>query len=241
MARCNCSGQTCGCRITEGAGVTITGAGTPTSPWVISAEGGGGGTSGWAAGDRKETYRTVTDAGWLECNGQAVSRSTYADLFAAIGTAYGAGNGTTTFNLPNEAGRVALGAGSGYPQGATGGNAETTLTIPNLPVHTHGMVHTHSIAHDHAAFDTNSGGTHTHKLQLSDTGSSNSSVAKGQSSGTDRDDPVETTGGHVHRINVPSYVGNSGASSLSQTDPTGSGQAFSNLPPYRAMRVLIKT
>ncbi|HWV45221.1 MAG TPA: phage tail protein, partial [Nitrospira sp.] len=38
--------------------------------------------------------------GWLQCNGQAVSRTTYALLFAAIGTAFGAGNGTTTFNVP---------------------------------------------------------------------------------------------------------------------------------------------
>ena len=40
-------------------------------------------------------------SGWLLCNGNAVSRTTYADLFAVIGTNYGAGNGTTTFNLPN--------------------------------------------------------------------------------------------------------------------------------------------
>lgn len=39
--------------------------------------------------------------GWLECNGQAVSRTTYADLYAKIGTKYGAGNGSTTFNLPS--------------------------------------------------------------------------------------------------------------------------------------------
>src|SRR5262245_30304705 len=40
-------------------------------------------------------------SGWLLCNGQAVSRTTYANLFAAIGTAYGSGDGTSTFNVPN--------------------------------------------------------------------------------------------------------------------------------------------
>ena len=40
-------------------------------------------------------------AGWLQCNGAAVSRTTYAALFAKIGTKYGSGNGSTTFNLPN--------------------------------------------------------------------------------------------------------------------------------------------
>lgn len=43
--------------------------------------------------------------GWLICNGQAVSRTTYANLFSAIGTTYGKGNGSTTFNVPNLIGR----------------------------------------------------------------------------------------------------------------------------------------
>lgn len=42
--------------------------------------------------------------GWLKCNGQAISRTAYADLFAVIGTAYGIGDGNTTFNVPNIAG-----------------------------------------------------------------------------------------------------------------------------------------
>ena len=47
--------------------------------------------------------------GWLLCNGAAVSRTTYANLFQAIGTAWGAGDGSTTFNLPNFTGRVVQG------------------------------------------------------------------------------------------------------------------------------------
>ena len=41
-------------------------------------------------------------SGWLICDGSAISRTTYADLFAVIGTSYGAGDGSTTFNLPNK-------------------------------------------------------------------------------------------------------------------------------------------
>ena len=52
-------------------------------------------------------------SGWLLCNGNAVSRTTYADLFAVIGTNYGAGNGTTTFNLPNYDDYWLIGAPSG--------------------------------------------------------------------------------------------------------------------------------
>lgn len=56
--------------------------------------------------------------GWLMCNGQAVSRTTYATLFNKIGTAYGAGDGSTTFNLPNYTNRVAQGLGTGYVEPA---------------------------------------------------------------------------------------------------------------------------
>jgi hypothetical protein len=52
-------------------------------------------------------------AGWLLCDGAAVSRSTYASLFAAIGTTHGAGNGSTTFNVPDLRSRYPMGAGAG--------------------------------------------------------------------------------------------------------------------------------
>lgn len=55
---------------------------------------------------------TVVPAGWLECNGQAVSRATYANLFANVGIAHGAGNGSTTFNVPDLRGRAPFGLGS---------------------------------------------------------------------------------------------------------------------------------
>lgn len=52
---------------------------------------------------------TAIPDGWLLCDGSAISRTDYADLFNAIGTTYGAGNGSSTFNLPNLIGRVPLG------------------------------------------------------------------------------------------------------------------------------------
>lgn len=74
-------------------------------------------------------------AGWLIANGQAVSRSTYSSLFAAIGTTYGSGDGSTTFNLPDLAGRIALGraaAGTGSALGSSGGALDATpsATLP---------------------------------------------------------------------------------------------------------------
>lgn len=84
--------------------------------------------------------------GFLACDGSAVSRSTYADLFLAIGTAWGAGNGTTTFNVPNLTGRFVVGVGgtdgAGNPVssvGQTGGSESVTLTTAQIPAHTHGF------------------------------------------------------------------------------------------------------
>src|SRR5688500_9726 len=55
---------------------------------------------GWAPGDTKLHAGDTVQSGWLLCDGSAVSRTTYADLFAAIGEKWGAGDGSTTFNLP---------------------------------------------------------------------------------------------------------------------------------------------
>lgn len=58
--------------------------------------------------------------GYLECNGAAVSRTTYKALFDAIGTAWGAGNGSTTFNLPDMGGRTTIGTGRGHALASVG-------------------------------------------------------------------------------------------------------------------------
>jgi len=81
-------------------------------------------------------------SGWLDCDGSAISRSTYAALFTALGTTWGAGDGSTTFNLPDLRGRTAIGAGTGSglsarTLGATGGAETHTLTVAEMPSHSH--------------------------------------------------------------------------------------------------------
>ncbi len=81
--------------------------------------------------------------GWLLCDGSAVSRTTYSDLFALIGTAYGEGDGSTTFNLPNIKGKTVVGLDSSDTDfntiGKTGGEKTHKLTIDEMPTHDHNI------------------------------------------------------------------------------------------------------
>lgn len=84
---------------------------------------------------------------WLECLGQAVSRTTYAALFANIGLTYGTGDNSTTFNIPNLSGRVPMGRGynESDPHRQAGqklGASAHTLALTEMPNHSHtGVVH----------------------------------------------------------------------------------------------------
>jgi microcystin-dependent protein len=82
--------------------------------------------------------------GWLLCDGREVSRTTYAGLFAAIGTVHGAGDGTTTFNLPDARGRSLIGSGTGGSlavfrdiNSPYTGEETHTQSISEMPVHSH--------------------------------------------------------------------------------------------------------
>ena len=88
---------------------------------------------------------TAAPTGYLLCDGASVSRTTYADLYAAIGTRFGSASGTT-FNVPDFRRRIALGAGGTVPGGtngpaatvgSSGGDEEIILSESQLPAHTH--------------------------------------------------------------------------------------------------------
>ena len=78
----------------------------------------------------------VVPTGYLPCNGQAVSRTTYANLFARIGTTHGVGDGSTTFNVPNLTDKGLFGSGSNSVGASIGENTHV-LTTAETPAHTH--------------------------------------------------------------------------------------------------------
>lgn len=117
-------------------------------PWA----GGGGHGDGITPGDN-----------WLTAEGQVVSRAEYPELFAVIGTAYGEGDGTTTFRLPSLSARVPVGVAplSDYNLGESGGARTAQLTTSHMPAHTHTVTINSAGAHYHSG-STSSAGSHSH-------------------------------------------------------------------------------
>jgi microcystin-dependent protein len=140
-------------------------------PWLLGAGNGNGNGHPPSAdvGDVKLTARETAPDGWLLCRGQEIGRVEHVALFEAIGTFYGAGDGASTFNVPDLRDRVAVGAWS-EAVGAVGGAATVTLSHAEMPHHNHAGVthamdrnidHLHggatngadrSLAHGHAMF-----------------------------------------------------------------------------------------
>lgn len=177
--------------------------------------------------------RSTAPAGWLKANGAAISRSAYAELFAALGTTYGAGDGFTTFNLPDLRGEFIRGWDDG--RGVDGGRALGSWQDSNNKSHTHtgssgdagnhthtgtatsGGAHTHSATtgaagtHNHTG-TTSSNGSHTHEwasLQRYSDSSFAGLGAEGNGGSISRPwpNPLRPAGDHSHTFTT-STVGN---------------------------------
>lgn len=168
--------------------------------------------------------------GWLVCNGSAVSRTTYEGLFAAIGTTWGSGDGSTTFNVPDLRGRVPRGvaaSGTGNTLGSTFGADTHTHTGPS---HTHtGPSHTHGV----------SGTTGNTGPQTSD-GATKGSVGghSFQGTGANLEQHDHSIPAHSHSFSDTSTASGTAATGASGTGATGSG---STIQAGAALHFIIKT
>lgn len=170
---------------------------------------------------------STAPTGYLLCDGSAVSRTTYSNLFTVIGTTYGTGDGSTTFNVPNKKGRVGVGRDSSDTSfdtlGETGGEKTHTLSASEMPSHTHSV--------DPPSTSTNTTGGHTHTLyKVSAFAGGGGTGLNDAASGTGVT-AMGSAGDHSHTVDIGSFTSGS----------AGSGSAHNNLPPYAVFNYIIKT
>ena len=192
-------------------------------------------------------------SGYLLCNGAAVSRTTYDALFDIIGTAYGVGDGSTTFNLPDmraavPAGYKAADANFGT-LGATVGAATHAVSSSEMPSHTHtGPAHVHTgPSHTHTGpSHVHSGPAHSHGILLDqdEGGNSRPQSANGTSAaptgGTESGGTGDTGSGGTGATGSGG-TGDTGSAGTGATGGTGSGTAMSLVQVSATVNFIIKT
>ena len=166
---------------------------------------------------------TTEPDGWMFCDGRAISRSTYATLFARLNTLHGEGDGSTTFNIPDARGRVTAGRDNmggtavnrltsstvlpnGQTVGAVGGTQQHVLTTNEMPAHNH-------------TGTTASAGSHTHNI-LASTGSNNGSAdraLRGYSSQASGSFATSAAGNHAHSFTTANRGGDAPHNNLQPT------------------------
>jgi microcystin-dependent protein len=221
MPRCDgCGNKRCSCVLVDGDNTQVLGAGSAADPYRVNVDLEGVAGASRITGEMIAFAGGTPPTGWLMCNGAAVSRTTYAALFAVCGETYGEGDGSNTFNLPDLAGRFPFGADGSHDRGTAGGVETITLTTGNLPAHTHTMAHTHGMLHAH-------GMSHTHDMAHGhgNTGGMSANAAHHHTVKSSPQTNTTVTGGGNRIVNVGSGS-DSGNTENTNTDHTHAVAAF---------------
>ena len=163
------------------------------------------------------------EPGWLPCDGRALSRTVYSALFAVIGTTWGNGDNSTTFNIPDLRGRAMFGAddlggtaanvltGAGGAAGidgdlgSTGGAQAVTLTTAQMPTHTHTGTAAAAGGHNHGG-STGSDGTHNHGGATGSAGGHAHSGTTGTGGSHSHTGSAAEAGSHSHNVKFSTAV-----------------------------------
>lgn len=198
--------------------------------WNRTGAAGGNGSIAPSGGmmDWGGTIGTIPD-GWLLCNGLLVSRAAYASLFAAIGTTWGAGDGLTTFGLPNLVGRVRRGTNGASPAPGTYGGSDTvSLSSDQLAPHNHTIT-------DPGHFHTVTDPGHTHGQNVVNSGTAGVLGTQGASTAN------TTTIGTTATATTGITATDSDLTGITATDSEGSGNPINVVPANASVLVIIKT
>lgn len=209
-------------------GFRVTNAGAGVQSTDLATVGQISANAGVPIGSIIDFAGSAAPTGWMFCAGQTLSRTDYADLFAAIGTTYGSSSGST-FNLPDFRGRVGVGRDidqGGYADrmttpnsrtlGASGGAQSVALIADQMPAHTHTV-----------SGSTNSAGDHVHAVPSAGGGSGGNRVVVEVSAPAGSTN-TGTAGAHSHTL-------------AGTADSAGGGQSHANVQPSLIINKIIKT
>lgn len=190
---------------------------------LILAEGSNG-LSSFPIGSGCDYFGTVAPDGFMFADGSAISRTEYSELFSIIGTTYGSGDGSTTFNLPDKRSRVSVAKDNGTfnTLGKTGGEETHVLTTSEIPSHNHREIH---YMQGNSVWTGSLDGNNTlvtrYGVYFPDAVSQGSANLGATGYATGKTNNVTSIGGAF-------------------TEKTGNDQAHNNLQPYLVCNYIIK-
>jgi microcystin-dependent protein len=185
-------------------------------------------------------------SGFLLCDGSAVSRSVYSDLFSVIGTSFGSGDGSTTFSLPDISGKVAIGTSQQRQLGYTGGSETVILDDNSMPAHTHEVpqhshqsavtVSTPSLSHTvtQPAFKYNRPNQTASTIYTASSGSNAYAGTTSSTATRSADAKIDD-----HPATACTKTGSISDCGSMTTSSVGDGNAHNNMQPYLVLKYII--